>query len=72
MPNGKEPRQNGSTDLPPCGSLVLGGTLSPVAGGDAPINVNPFFWGSGVKTADTTMMSHSNGEGMLLRSHASP
>src|SRR5664280_1568682 len=29
------------------------------------------FWGSGVKTADTTIMSHSNGEGMLLRSHAS-
>ena len=27
--------------------------------------------GSGVKTADTTMMSHSMSEGMLLRSHAS-
>ena len=24
------------------------------------------FWGSGVKTADTTIMSHSNDEGMLL------
>jgi len=33
---------------------------------DAPITCQPLFWGSGVKTAGTTLMSHSMLEDRLL------
>ena len=34
--------------------------------GDAPITCQPLFWGSGVKTAGRTLMSHSMLEDRLL------